>query len=134
MSKYTKLDSSTFDDFADELMNFSALVWDKEAKTQTDAQRDKTRYEMRAKMRSLYKKLDELTPLVLSDVMQHCLQNIRRQLDTEPKKTEIGNKDQQRAAASYWYCSISPKIPKPMWAQFSIANRITDVAMTQVSL
>jgi hypothetical protein len=86
MSKYTKLDSSTFDDFADELMNFSALVWDKEAKNQTDAQRDKTRYEMRAKMRSLYKKLDELSPLVLSDVMQHCLQNIRRQLDTESQK------------------------------------------------
>ena len=35
MSKYTKLDSSTFDDFADELMSFSALVWDKEAKNQT---------------------------------------------------------------------------------------------------
>jgi hypothetical protein len=50
MSKYTKLDSSTFDDFADELMNFSALEWGKEAKKQTYAQRDKTRYEMWAKM------------------------------------------------------------------------------------
>ena len=78
MSKYTKLDSSTFDDFADDLMNFSALVWDKEAKNQTDAQRDKTRYEMRAKMSSLYKKLDELSPLVLSDVMQHCFAEYKK--------------------------------------------------------